>query len=1187
MSQIVRNTNRYFEIEFAGELPAGVVAPRACVELDDDWQWSWGDDAQETTAIIAELEIREPESTADDDLGVGDPAASLAARETPGVTVQVQDHAEEHDGFRGSQPLSDLDRAFGMTHTSIPEARTSGSPIGTVEVLPIQPTDHGSVFIPTDWELPPTPPTISYGAHDLEGLMGQLNGDGDRWGEAGDAVHLRIAFPQLYSEFPLGLLERDNLLNEDGELDALYAIFERGLRVFDDDMIRDTLEAIRSWTEHTASVTFELVGPSDEADIYFYGVSRESGSGAHGSASVVRADGSSATVSRVVLDTDDGFPSTHPGSSGFTTLLHEVGHALGLSHPGHYNASDDVRPTYLRDAEYIEDTEQYTVMSYFGEQWTGADYNGGSEQSLRTHDILAIQEIYGINWDLRSGDTRYGYNASNGIPSVFDFSNLGENGHPTAPIITIFDGNGIDTLDLRYDGSDLVLDLRPGAFSSTHGLTHNISLAHRTLNGITSDLQGYIENAVGGSGNDLIIGNVQENSLVGNVGNDTLSGGEGQDAYFGGVGTDTLDFSEESNAFEVHLSSTHDNPGIIEGHANSSDGHEVVRDVENVWLGSANDTITGSSKGNELSGGGGRDLIRGLGGNDRLEGGDGKDTLEGGNGNDLMYGLSGNDEMSGDSGNDSLYGGIGNDDLGGGNGNDFLNGQDGKDTLDGGLGTDTVSGGDGDDVIFASVGLDDLDGGHGVDTLDYTNIPIGNYAINLSFNTAYRNGVAADLISGFENVVTTTGDDVLRGSNSANRLDSGSGDDSLSGLNGGDVLLAGRGNDTLNGGNGNDVLDGGNGNDTASYVDQFSGVRVDLGLETQQTVGAGVDTLLSIENVMGSSHDDWLIGNDGGNRLEGRSGHDQMFGGNGGDVLDGGNGNDNMFGGAGNDIMIGGEGSDWASYLFESSGVWVNLNSTGQQNTRGSGWDTLISVENLAGSTHADLLTGSSGNNYIDGHGGSDIISAGDGSDVIDGGAGDDAISGGLGNDIIDGGAGSDWALYSIGLSSGVSIDLGAGTQNTGGGGVDTLISIEHVTGTRYADSLTGTAIANQLLGNGGDDWMWGNGGADTVNGGTGEDAISGGSGADLMIGGFGNDHQWGGTGSDTFGFDDNWGNDWIWDFEAGVDVLDFGDVKGLDDVIALSVQDTPDGTSIHYGGNSVLLIGVSQSALSDSDFLF
>ena len=221
-----------------------------------------------------------------------------------------------------------------------------------------------------------------------------------------------------------------------------------------------------------------------------------------------------------------------------------------------------------------------------------------------------------------------------------------------------------------------------------------------------------------------------------------------------------------------------------------------------------------------------------------------------------------------------------------------------------------------------------------------------------------------------------------------------------------------------------------------------------------------------------------------------------MFGGAGADILLGENGNDNLFGGAGNDVLSGGNGIDWASYLFEDAGVWINLTTQNSQNTFGSGYDTLISIENVAGTGFGDILVGNGSANRLEGYGGADLITGAAGNDVLFGHAGDDSLNGGVGNDVLEGGDGSDWALFNTGLSAGVVVDLNVETQNTGAG-IDTLRDIENVHATHYGDFLTGNGVANELRGEGGNDWMWGNGGNDTVNGGSGDDAIAGGAGMD------------------------------------------------------------------------------------------
>ncbi len=106
------------------------------------------------------------------------------------------------------------------------------------------------------------------------------------------------------------------------------------------------------------------------------------------------------------------------GDYGFMTLLHEIGHTIGLSHPGPY---DGEGVTYAANAVYVEDTRQYTIMSYFESSLTGADWRGYYPQTPMLHDVYAIQAIYGADKTTRTGDTVYGFNATAG-DSVYDFT---------------------------------------------------------------------------------------------------------------------------------------------------------------------------------------------------------------------------------------------------------------------------------------------------------------------------------------------------------------------------------------------------------------------------------------------------------------------------------------------------------------------------------------------------------------------------------------------------------------------------------------------------------------------------------------------------------------------------------------------------------------------------------------------
>jgi serralysin len=205
-------------------------------------------------------------------------------------------------------------------------------------------------------------------------------------------------------------------------------------------------------------------------------------------------------------------------------------------------------------------------MSYFDGAYTGQNAlrwnstTGGTwmyAQTPAVHDILAVQNVYGADYETRSGDTVYGFN-STADRAVFDFTTN------DTPIVTIWDGGGNDTLDLSGFNSNAIIDINEGAFSSA-GYRINATLEAtlkaagwtqarfdalyaswglgpdgRPVDNIAIAYGAKIENAVGGSGNDQITGNALNNLLSGNGGSDRISGGEGNDRLFGGAGDDFL-----------------------------------------------------------------------------------------------------------------------------------------------------------------------------------------------------------------------------------------------------------------------------------------------------------------------------------------------------------------------------------------------------------------------------------------------------------------------------------------------------------------------------------------------------------------------------------------------------------------------------------------------------------------------
>ncbi|KJK15604.1 type I secretion C-terminal target domain-containing protein, partial [Pseudomonas sp. 2(2015)] len=193
-------------------------------------------------------------------------------------------------------------------------------------------------------------------------------------------------------------------------------------------------------------------------------------------------------------------------------------------------------------------------------------------------------------------------------------------------------------------------------------------------------------------------------------------------------------------------------------------------------------------------------------------------------------------------------------------------------------------------------------------TVDYSNAQnetaYGTYTVSDGHGGSSTGNV--DFVYQEGNTLTgTSGDDTLLAGAGNDTLNAGAGNDVLIGGDGNDFLYGGDGNDLLIGGAGNDLLDGGAGIDTASYASAGSAVTVNLStVGAQNTGGAGTDTLVAIENLIGSDYNDTLTGNDNANVLNGGLGNDTLIGGGGDDVLIGGPGNNTLTGGTGSDTFL-------------------------------------------------------------------------------------------------------------------------------------------------------------------------------------------------------------------------------------------------------------------------------------------
>jgi Ca2+-binding RTX toxin-like protein len=487
-----------------------------------------------------------------------------------------------------------------------------------------------------------------------------------------------------------------------------------------------------------------------------------------------------------------------------------------------------------------------------------------------------------------------------------------------------------------------------------------------------------------------------------------------------------------------------ENTGIIQ----SSNGRAIVGSEEMDWIHNAG-TIMGSVFLNE--------------GNDFYDGRNG--TISGvelGAGNDTAYGGAGFEWFDGGDGNDTLEGGLGDDTLIGGAGIDTavftgsvgaivdLTKADAQDTqygtdvltgienLVGGSGDDIFTGDDEDNALTGGEGNDVLTGGNGSDTAVFTGKIAAQVDLTLS-GAPQETGHGLDTLVSIENLAGGEAGDTFTGDSNAN------------------VLTGNGGDDTLDGGFGNDVLEGGDGIDTALFNKVIAAV-VNLALTGQQNTGYGLDILSGVENLVGGTGADRFTGDGNANKLRGNLGDD---------TLDGGLGDDELDGGAGIDTVA----------FSGLTGASVDL-ASGQ--AVGHGVDTLIGIENVIGSEGSDNLTGSSGANWLRGGGGSDLVN---------GGLGDDTLDGGLGLDV----------LRFTG-STGATVNLALTGVQTTGYGQDTILGFEALWGGAGADRFTDDSGNNAFIGEDGRDTVFGGSGHDTLAGGLGGDRLTGGSGKDLFV---------------------------------------------------------------------------------------
>jgi Ca2+-binding RTX toxin-like protein len=549
-------------------------------------------------------------------------------------------------------------------------------------------------------------------------------------------------------------------------------------------------------------------------------------------------------------------------------------------------------------------------------------------------------------------------------------------------------GEGEDTISYEFSSSGVKLNMLKGKAS--------VDLIHE------DNFKGF-ENVVGSKFADEIIGDDKDNKLfgldgddiiMGGGGNDYILGDEGADLIDGGEGIDTVDYSNElKEAVIINLKKNIARGGFAE--------KDKLKNIENIVGTKFNDLITGDDKDNHLYGYDGDDIIRGGKGNDYLSGGNGKNEL---------YGEEGNDQFEIGEGENKVYGGEGNN------------------------------------------------------WVSYSNAK-GSVTIDLSQKQGRKSTGEIDSFEDITNAIGSDYNDKIIGDDNANELHGGDGNDYIDGGAFSDKISGGKGNNTLIGGQGYDIflvvegsnkIDGGDDTDTINYsaylknifhqfatqarfikaagaiavipydirfvskpvikygegpVISLEGLKIDLSAKEIIKPEGLIDTIISIESVIGTHYNDIITGDEGDNELSGLDGDDIIHGAGGNDKLFFGYGRSSLYGDAGNDLFSfrdssddyrnivmagvaninGGEGVDTVDFRTYPLAVQINL-AEHQISYSADTIYALNSIEIVIATDFADKIHDSNGDDTIDSGAGDDIIYITDGNDSINSGDGNDTI---------------------------------------------------------------------------------------------------------------------------------------------------------------------------------------------------
>ena len=761
-------------------------------------------------------------------------------------------------------------------------------------------------------------------------------------------------------------------------------------------------------------LTFRQVNPggtSNDAAILLANYSASDGTGGH--ASYPGSTDATSSSGDIWMNTTPSDTAITPGSWFYMALMHEIGHAIGLSHPGQYNAGVGASISYDASTQFVQDTLQYSVMSYWSETNTGANFGStGEPQSYMLMDVAALQAIYGVNSATRAGDTVYGFNATAGDP-LYDFA------INRAPALSIWDGGGTNTLDLSLASAGQTVRLAAGSISSVLGGTDNLSIAQ----GVT------FKQAIGGFGNDTITGNDAGDTLTGGVGADTITGGAGNDTIIGDGST--LGSANDTFGFTFARGQSLGATGLTGLPTTAMTLEFMIKfqpDMGTQWFMAIPGLQVMVDPGNTGAPGVWFYL-------------NSKWAYSQITAAQLSDGAAHRISFSWDSTS--------------GKAQFYLDGVQSKTTT---YATGEVLAGAGTikiNPVGASLGdlrLFDI-------ALDATTIAL--HSAGPLADPAHEPHLVLDWSVAADGTISNTAGGaapVLTGSPTASLLHSGS--------DYADVLSGGAGDDLLIGGAGDDRITGGDGFDTVSYADAGARVIVDLGAAGpgQASGGAGHDTFSDkIEAIIGSAFNDILSGNTAANHLDGGDGNDRLYGGAGGDTMVGGNGNDVYYVDAGTDTVdeAGTSGNDLV-YATTSFALGANVE---RLTLRGAG-----NID-ATGNALRNTLIGNAGANHLYGGDGADRLSGGAGADVMIGGNGNDIYYVDTSADVVDetGTDGNDLVMSSASFVLGANVERltlrGAGNIDATGNDLRNILI-----GNTGDNVLDGGAKADVLLGGQGQD---------------------------------------------------------------------------------------------------------------------